>query len=185
MKRSKLAEIYDAPLGNQEFAKHAFEDSSRRTARSAGNALLKNEHKIPPHRITELKQILSKFFVSDFERWMIKSAAELPVTVSNDENFVQHGEKVVKVITDSEGLEGLKDFEVSWRQNFLDVMKPKFMPEGWNLYHNHERLEVKLDREKRKEKDSNSQSESPMPIDESEYTIKESVNQSDGSVMDQ
>ena len=38
----------------------------------------------------------------------------------------------------------IKDFEVSWRQHFLDVMKPQFLPAGWNLYHNHERIEEKF-----------------------------------------
>ena len=150
-----------------------FEDTARRSARSAGNALLKNEAKIPAGypllsvrhptniyliaRVAVLKKTLSDFFDEDeFDRSMIEKASALPVTIGQDENgeeenFVQHGEKVIKLITEGGGIDSLKDFEVSWRQHFLDVMKPKFLPEGWNLYHNHERIDVKLTRERKKE----------------------------------
>lgn len=50
----------------------------------------------------------------------------------------------------SGGIESVKNFEVDWRQHFLDTMDPQFMPEGWNIYHNHERIEEKLDREKKR-----------------------------------
>jgi hypothetical protein len=44
-------------------------------------------------------------------------------------------------------MDAVKEFEVTWRRNFLDAMKPKFMPEGWDIYHNHERIDEKLRRE--------------------------------------
>ena len=80
---------------------------------------------------------------------MIEKAIALPVIIGQNENgehvnFVQHGEKIIKLITEEGGIEHLKDFEVSWRQHFLDVMKPQFLSEGWNLYHNHELINVEL-----------------------------------------
>ena len=55
---------------------------------------------------------------------------ELPVLTGhdetgNEEHFQQHGEKVVETISQKGGIEAVKDFEVSWRQHFLDVMDPK------------------------------------------------------------
>ena len=44
-------------------------------------------------------------------------------------------------------MEFVKEFEISWRQYFLDTMKPKFLPQGWDVYHNHERIDAKLKRE--------------------------------------
>ena len=41
----------------------------------------------------------------------------------------------------------MKEFEVSWRKHFLEVMKPEYMPDGWDIYHNHERIEVRTARE--------------------------------------
>ena len=64
-----------------------------------------------------------------------------------EEKFQQHGVKVVNILQNSGGIEALKDFEVSWRQHFLDVMKPQYMPDGWDIYHNHERIEVRSARE--------------------------------------
>ena len=75
---------------------------------------------------------------------MIEKAIALPVIIGQNEKFVQHGEKVIQLITEEGGIDHLKDFEVSWRQHFLDVMKPQFLSEGWNLYHNHELIDAEL-----------------------------------------
>ena len=104
----------------------------------------------------ELEKSLKDFFDGDvFCEWMIREGAELPVTVGTEDgeeqNFLQHGEKVVSTLNEQGGIEAVKEFEVSWRQHFLDAMKPQYMPDGWNLYHNHERIEEKLGRERRKE----------------------------------
>ena len=61
LKRSKLAEEFSAPLGNQEKAKANFEPKERKTTRSAGNAILKNSKKIPESKfffITNLQKTL-------------------------------------------------------------------------------------------------------------------------------
>ena len=74
-------------------------------------------------------------------------------TEGNEEEFLQHGQKIVSKL-EGEGIEALKDFEVSWRKHFLEIMKPKYMPDGWDLFHNHERIQEKTEREehrKRKE----------------------------------
>ena len=48
-----------------------------------------------------------------------------------------HGREVVRLI---EAEDGLDDFVQLWRQNFLDTMKPKFLPSGWRIDHKTIRL---------------------------------------------
>ena len=62
LKRSKLAEEFSAPLGNQEKAKANFEPKERKTTRSAGNAILKNAKKIPESKDFFLKLSLKTIF---------------------------------------------------------------------------------------------------------------------------
>ena len=74
--------------------------------------------------------ICDYFEVENYEDSMAQKAAELPVLTGhdetgNEEHFQQHGEKVVETISQKGGIEAVKDFEVSWRQHFLDVMDPK------------------------------------------------------------
>lgn len=35
---------------------------------------------------------------------------------------------------------GLVAFERTWRQHFLDTMKPQFLPKGWSVDHSHDQL---------------------------------------------
>lgn len=63
LKRSKLAEEFSAPLGNQEKAKANFEPKERKTTRSAGNAILKNSKKIPESK----NFFVTNFFKNDFQ----------------------------------------------------------------------------------------------------------------------
>lgn len=106
LRRYQLATKYDAPIGNSAHAKSNFEDESRKKARSAGNALLRNSSKIPLPRIQELQTILQKYFeVSEFETSLIEKGANLSVTIANenvdeDEKFVEHGQKIVNIVTE-------------------------------------------------------------------------------------
>jgi len=152
LKRAELADHFNAPIGNENVVKANLEDKPRRAARSAGNALMKNYDKIPQQRRDELEKLLADYFDRTFDSDLIECAANLPVTIKtsdSEEEFLQHGAKVVAKIEEG-GIEALKDFEVSWRKHFLDIMKPKFMPDGWDLYHNHERIEEKTERELRR-----------------------------------
>ncbi|CAG5086999.1 Oidioi.mRNA.OKI2018_I69.PAR.g11433.t1.cds [Oikopleura dioica] len=154
LKRARIATKFDAPLGNADLAKAILEPKDRRNVRSGGNALIKSRNKLPEKRVKELESIIMKFFGA--EEWnseLEQKASDLPVLAGNEsdaQNFVQHGEKVVTSLMESGGIEEVKNFEVEWRQHFLDVMDPQFMPEGWNIYHNHERIEEKLDRERKR-----------------------------------
>ena len=85
-----------------------------------------NHYRKFSERLTELKQIIMEYFGADnFEESLAIRASELPVLMENEEHFQQHGEKVVEIINLRGGIEAVKDFEVSWRQHFLDIMDPK------------------------------------------------------------
>jgi len=162
LRRAELADQYQAPIGNENLVKANLEDKSRRTARSAGNALLKNYEKIPEKRRIELENTLAQYFNVDFSQELIQLASDLPVTVKgtegDEEEFLQHGQKIVSKL-EEEGIEALKDFEVSWRKHFLEIMKPKYMPDGWDLFHNHERIQEKTEREENRKRKEIEQSE--------------------------
>ena len=152
MKRAELADEFQAPIGNSQRITANLEDRSRKAARSAGNALLRNYDQIPVERRNQLEKVLLDYFGGEeFDMSMVKRGSDLPVTVprddGEDDEFLQHGNKVVSTLAERDGINSLKDFEVAWRKHFLDKMKPKFMPEGWDLYHNHERIEEKTQRE--------------------------------------
>lgn len=54
-----------------------------------------------------------------------------------NENYSAHGAKVVEFYKNKEG--GLVSLERLWREHFLKIMKPKFMPELWSVEHNVQR----------------------------------------------
>ena len=117
---------------------------------------MKNYAKLPEQRRLELERMLVEFFEAangEFTMALAQEASKLSIMVAtNDDNdkeeeFQQHGVKVVSILQSTGGIEALKEFEVSWRRHFLEVMKPAFMPSGWDVYHNHERIEVRSARE--------------------------------------
>ena len=116
---------------------------------------MKNYAKLPEARRLELERMLVEFFEADgeFTMALAEEASKLSIMVAKtddqdkEEEFQQHGVKVVSLLQDTGGIEALKEFEVSWRKHFLEVMKPAFMPSGWDIYHNHERIEVRSARE--------------------------------------
>ena len=52
--------------------------------------------------------------------------------------FTPHGLKVIEYVT---AHEGLLEFEKTWRQHFLDSMKPKYLYQGWSVDHSHDELQ--------------------------------------------
>ncbi|MCO5599117.1 hypothetical protein L7F22_053217 [Adiantum nelumboides] len=46
-----------------------------------------------------------------------------------------HGKKVVQMIMESEGEDGIHRFCQMWRSVFVDAVKPTHLPAGWNILH--------------------------------------------------
>ena len=53
---------------------------------------------------------------------------------------MSHAESVVNFFRENNGILKL---EKMWRQHFLDVMKPKFLPANWSIDHQENRLTIR------------------------------------------
>ena len=65
-----------------------------------------------------------------------------PVRLSNSQKINPHGEKVIAIIKEQckEGEYGpLEEFIRMWRLDFLESMKPKYLPRGWSIEHKMQR----------------------------------------------
>lgn len=65
------------------------------------------------------------------------------VRLSNSQKINPHGEKVIneikKLTADVRDYTELENFIRLWRVHFLDSMKPKYLPRGWNVEHKMQR----------------------------------------------
>lgn len=64
--------------------------------------------------------------------------------LSNSQKTNPHGEKVVNEIKklcnpDDNDYNELENFIRMWRSEFLENMKPKYLPRGWNIEHKMQR----------------------------------------------
>lgn len=99
---------------------------------------LLSEQKIPDKRRNEIKEILQKSYANqeineEFCQKLMMMEISKPERIA-----LSHGELVVKRYKE---IGGLAKLEKLWRQHFLDVMQPKFLPALWNVDHNKDRLE--------------------------------------------
>lgn len=109
--------------------------SNQRTARA-----LFTQKKIPNKRRDELKDALKQSYPDqEISEEFLENlmTIELP---KPDSHAPSHGELVVKSYRETEGLVKL---ETLWREHFLNIMQPKFMPILWDVNHNGNRLEIR------------------------------------------
>ncbi|XP_026763911.2 exonuclease 3'-5' domain-containing protein 2 [Galleria mellonella] len=140
--REQLANLCAAPLACKDSSKYV-EDSMRKKVRSAARALLNLSAKLPEKRSRCLKHVLLQYYTEHTEitTELLKEAAELHVLFENTD-YESHGLKVVEYFLGQEG--GLLRLEEVWREHFLTIMHPQYMPELWSIKHNEERLRVKF-----------------------------------------
>ena len=129
-----MAREYDAPIGGN--TTNCLERQERKNCRSAGNALVRNGHKMPEKRRQELEETVASFFSEPFTMELAQRGADLSVKIpradGNDEEFQQHGKRVVEILTEKGGEAELSKFQMAWRHHFIEKMQPKFMPEDWH-----------------------------------------------------
>ncbi|GFV45066.1 exonuclease 3'-5' domain-containing protein 2 [Trichonephila clavipes] len=138
--RQKLAELCDAPLSYQIYAKYKYNCEITKV-RSAARTLLKSGDKLPENRYKELEKIVSEhyntLYITDD---ILKQACLLEISTSNN-TFIPHGLKVNQYFCKNGGLIQL---EKIWRQHFLDSMQPQFLSPMWSVDHNHKKLALKV-----------------------------------------
>lgn len=92
---------------------------------SAAYALMNYGAKIPEPRKSELNKIVEDYLGRELAPEDLAGLQKLART--NSDQFISHGQLVV------EQLDNITEFEELWRQHFVDVMKPKFLPEHWRV----------------------------------------------------
>ena len=77
--------------------------------------MLRNGHKMPDKRRTELEQVVINYFDQPFTTDLAKKAADLPLKIAQ-ETDEQHGKRVVEILSEEGGDEKLHAFQMEWRQ---------------------------------------------------------------------
>ena len=111
-------------------------------ARSAANALLgKHGAKIPPEAQAKLRAIVAEYCgrgeltgtLAEVTQLELEQTAALEPRTPNPE-YVGHGERIVAKIAGSADSEGeLGAFVRGWRAHFVAVLRPDFLPMGWDV----------------------------------------------------
>lgn len=163
----EIAEKFDCPLSGNNNPLSILRNKLIMMAK-CGLSYWKNKEVIPKDRRKILKQELRNFFdelgkeekIQKFiENDEIKLIYNKKNLIKIDKNFFQmcqsftkknknlkdnsnkdfknmHGKIIVEKFTSNQEL---KDFILMWRKNFIDKLKPKFLPQAWNVYHQFER----------------------------------------------
>ncbi|XP_033213604.1 exonuclease 3'-5' domain-containing protein 2 [Belonocnema kinseyi] len=142
--RRRLSEICDAPLPGPSSHTRNEIPAGWRKLQSAVKAL-KGKATIPAQRRKDLESyIISCTGQREFSPMLLdvlnerlKSRPE----VKHSNKCDPHGLKVVRHFEKLEG--GLVELERVWREHFLTVMKPRFLPKLWSVCHNQERLAIR------------------------------------------
>ncbi|XP_029649565.1 exonuclease 3'-5' domain-containing protein 2 [Octopus sinensis] len=141
--RQKLAEECDAPLTAGTVNKSLI-DVDLAKIRSAAKALMTNSHKIPDHRLKELHEFLkTSLGVDELTVDVLQKSVTMDVKVSNPD-YSPHGHQVVEHMKRTKKL---LEFQLRWRQHFIDTMNPAYLPAKWAIDHNHKHLAPLLDEE--------------------------------------
>ncbi|XP_045134469.1 exonuclease 3'-5' domain-containing protein 2-like isoform X2 [Portunus trituberculatus] len=138
--RMQLGKEFQAPVGNDPNAKDII-DNSRKQLRNAARALLRHRGSLPEVRVQEYQYTLQQFFCCEsLTEEQLKEAANMEVKVHRGQQ--EHGQAVV------EGYKmiGLSKLEQRWRQHFINMMEPHFLPECWSVTHNMYKMKLKMAR---------------------------------------
>ncbi|XP_042229715.1 exonuclease 3'-5' domain-containing protein 2-like isoform X1 [Homarus americanus] len=137
--RNMLAKEFDAPIGTERDVKVTI-DPYRKIVKNAAGALLRSRAKIPHKRVIELEDVVKNYFnVEEVNEKHLHDAANMDVKNWN-EGYQAHGQKVYEAYEKI----GLVKLEQRWRQHFLDIMKPQFMPNCWSVTHNTYKMKLKM-----------------------------------------
>lgn len=123
--KKKYSEEFDVPLAGVGVQL----EKAYYKVRAAGAALVNHYDKLPEERKLQLIKTLKDFYQRDVCQEDIVAASKLnPYICGSD--YKTFGQCVV------EKLENINDFEIRWRSHFVDYMKPKYLPEHWEVNSN-------------------------------------------------
>lgn len=144
--RLHLANLCNAPIGTMTDIR-CFNDADLRKVKSFGKALLHSHGSIPDKRQNEMRCYLADYYglkSYQVDDALLKKASEMETKTPN-KDFKPHGAKVIEWMNLKYDAE-LIEFEKMWRQNFLDKMRPKYLPNMWSVDHNHKNVRSRVER---------------------------------------
>ena len=103
-------------------------DNELRHITGLAYAVLEHGDKMPPERKADLIKEISDHFEKEITEEELREIAGIEI-VSIDVKHVNHGKFVVEQLGDIEAIEA---FVQRWRKHFVDMMKPKFLPDYWD-----------------------------------------------------
>jgi len=119
--KRKLAELYNAPI-------HKIKTDPYIIAVKAAKVIVKHKYKIPNSRKETLVLTIFKGTLeSNITDAYILALSNVDLDIYRGA-IKKHSELVMEQVAD------LQVFTEMWRQNFLDAMNPRFMPEYWNVH---------------------------------------------------
>lgn len=137
--RQMLNQKCDAPLDLKLSPEEAIVARQLASNQRYARALL-TQKKIPEKRREELKEVLKQSYPDrEITEEFLENLLTMDV-LKPDNTASSHGELVVKRYRETVGLVKL---ETLWREHFLNIMQPKFMPLLWDVNHNGNRLEIR------------------------------------------
>lgn len=119
--KKELAEKYQCPLQG----KGMDYDKEKSRIRNLARALFFHKNQIPLPRIMELEKEINDYCVKNNVENNLEHLFGLKF-YTKSKNFISHGEYVVSQIN-------IEEFILMWRRHFLSLMKPKFIPEFWDI----------------------------------------------------
>lgn len=128
--KAQIASEYDVPFISTEFL-------SKLRQQMIAKAIINHGNKMPQSRREDLLIKLA-IELGDFpEDHEVKGLASADF---DKQAKYCHGEHVVQKITD------LQEFVIRWRKHFVETMRPRFLPEGWDINRSLEMDATKMDR---------------------------------------
>eukprot|EP00965_Chrysotila_dentata_P245439 6206556-Pleurochrysis_carterae.AAC.1 len=121
-------------------------DSPQRArVRSAANALAKpaTRAKLPAARRVALEAVVREHFgAAELTEQMIKAAAVIDTKCERTDYVPPEEKLMMKLQSQGDATEEMLRLVTSWRQLFVDVLKPKNLPTGWSVKHRAENVDT-------------------------------------------
>ncbi|XP_046376546.1 exonuclease 3'-5' domain-containing protein 2-like [Haliotis rufescens] len=131
--RQELAVECDAPIDSGPGCR-SVQNQDLMKIRSAAKALTLSRAQIPEARVNVLEKTLMDFYgVTSLTDDLLETAIIMDTRIFNSD-YVPHGKKVVEHFKQKAELWA---FERRWRKNFVETMKPQFLPPLWSIEHHH------------------------------------------------
>ena len=119
----KIGENYNAPYKGINEDKYLLYTACRHA-----NLIKDKADQIPQERIDALMETIYKFYGSyDISREEMQDLRSIDSSKIIYTNTELHGQLVVSRIVD------YQEFVETWRQDFVNVMSPKYLPDGWEV----------------------------------------------------